>query len=90
MVDKIIEPKISKKKNRVSEIEHLIKQAEKLKSGYEYQDALNVYENALIALELQVGKNGRDEKKVLRLRYRIYDGRADCYNWMAQTTLELE
>ncbi|MBK5108612.1 MAG: GAF domain-containing protein, partial [Anaerolineales bacterium] len=88
MVDKVREPKVSKKKNQLKEIEHLIKQAEKIKSGYDYPAALEQYDNALKTLDLQVGKNGGDEKRLLTLRFRILDGRAQCYNLLAQAHQE--
>ena len=88
MVDKVREPKVSKKRNQLNEIEHLINQAEKIKSGYDYQAALEQYHDALNALDLQAGKNGANEKQLLTLRFRIHDGRAQCYNLLAQSHQE--
>ena len=89
MVDKVKKPKASKKKNRVNEVEHLIKQADKAKAGYDYPAALELYQEALTALEQEIAKNGGDETKQFDLRYRIHDGRARCYNLLAEANLEI-
>ena len=51
MVDKVKDPKVSKKKNQVNELEHLIKQADKAKAGYDYPAALDLYKEALTVLD---------------------------------------
>ena len=89
MVDKVRESKTSKKKSQVNKIEQLIIQAEKAKSSYDYPAALVLYEDALTALEQEIAKNGGDETRQLELRYRIHDGRAQCYNLLAEAHQEI-
>jgi len=89
MVDTLKEPKVSKKKNQVNELEHLIKQADKAKAGYDYPAALDLYKEALTVLEQEIAKNGGDEAKQLDFRYMIHDGRAQCYNLLAEASQEI-
>ena len=83
MVDKVKVTQISKNKRAEKEIASLIQQAVKAKSGYDYPAAIELFDQALAALDQLSRKNGADEAQLLEDRYNIHDGRAECYNWIA-------
>ena len=89
MVDKVGEPKTAKRKTSRKSIEKLVVQAEKMMTSYDYPAALVLFDQAHTVLEPENSKNGGDEAKLLKLRYRIHDGRARCYNQLAQGNLEI-
>lgn len=90
MIEKVKESKKTKSTYHVGEITMLVQKAGKAKSGYDYQTALNFYQQAQDSLEKLFHKNGADEKAILEYQYEIHDGRAECFNWMAETSRELE
>jgi GAF domain-containing protein/tetratricopeptide (TPR) repeat protein len=79
----------SKKIIAEKDLVDLIRTAEKAKAGYDYPAALEIYEEALATLEKLSQKNGGDEKKLQEFLYEIHDGRAICYNWLAESNQEI-
>ncbi|MGB7093484.1 MAG: GAF domain-containing protein, partial [Anaerolineales bacterium] len=89
MVEKVRQKKKSKSRTSRNEVSNLIKQAVKAKSGYDYPAAIELFDQALAALDQLSRKNGADENRLLEDRYAIHDGRAECYNWMAESNQEI-
>ena len=89
MVDKLRGTKKSKNKRAEQEIASLIRQAVKVKAGYDYPSAIELFDQALHGLDQLSRKNGADEAYLLEDRYSIHDGRAECFNWMGETNQEI-
>jgi PAS domain S-box-containing protein len=81
----------TKKRGNLDEngITNLIQKAMKAKAGYDYPGALELFDQAQCAIDKLLSENGADEKKLLEGQYTIHDGRANCYNWMADNNQEL-
>ncbi|MCK4897339.1 MAG: tetratricopeptide repeat protein, partial [Anaerolineales bacterium] len=71
------------------ELANLIQKAVKAKSGYDYPATLELFDQAQGVLDTLVQKNGADESRLMEYQYAIHDGRAECYNWMADKNQEL-
>jgi len=89
MVDKVRAAKKSTKKISLKETASLLEQAEKAKAGYDYNSALELFDQAQGVIEKQARENGSNERLLLEYLYAIHDGRAGCYNWMALLNQEL-
>ncbi len=89
MVEKVREKTKSKSKQIAMELDTLIQKARKAKSGYDYPAALELFDQAQGVLDTLVQKNGADESRLMEYQYAIHDGRAECYNWLAESNREL-
>jgi GAF domain-containing protein/CheY-like chemotaxis protein/tetratricopeptide (TPR) repeat protein len=90
MADSVRESRKTEPKKISKKIESLIQQAEKAISGYDYPGALELFNQAHEAVDNIIRKNGVDNESYIEYEYTIHDGRAKCYNWMAESALEFE
>jgi GAF domain-containing protein/tetratricopeptide (TPR) repeat protein len=90
MADRVKEKTKAKSKQFENQFSQLFQKAMRAKAGYDYPAALNLFEQAQIVLDKLAKANGVSEVVLLEKQFSIHDGRAVCYNWMAESNYELD